>query len=164
MLGTTITSVLQLVLLLIFILMASLSSTTPLAASLMVALVMIFLVPEDANIPFIPPFLEPRQSQFSYGQTLHREVLVIDLLMQVQNYKKMQEWLISKLGEVGARERLTRAVYMFSVGTNDYPTLVLGINPLLITYTPSQYVDMVIGNITSVVTEIYKTGGRKLHS
>ena len=73
--------------------------------------------------------------------------------MQVKNYKKVEEWLISKLGEVGAKERLRRAVYMFSVGTNDYLGLFLGVNPLLTTYdTPSEYVDMVIGNITSVIT------------
>ncbi|KAJ8448292.1 hypothetical protein Cgig2_025216 [Carnegiea gigantea] len=126
---------------------------------------------EDANIPFIPPFLELGQSQFFDGSNFASggagalvetfQGLVIDLHMQVKNYKKVAEWLISKLGKVGARERLSRAVYMFSIGTNDYLTLFLGINPLLITYTPSQYVDMVIGNITSVVSEIYKTGGRK---
>ncbi|KAJ8431658.1 hypothetical protein Cgig2_024130 [Carnegiea gigantea] len=92
--------------------------------------------------------------------SIYIRVQAIDLHMQLRNYKKMEKWLTSKLGEVGATKRLRRALFMFSVGTNDYATLFLTNNTFL-TNTQSQYVDMVIGNITSVVTEIYNTGERK---
>ena len=76
---------------------------------------------------------------------------VIDLHMQLRNYKKVEKWLRKKLGESKARKRMKKAVYLFSIGTNDYMSLFLTNSTFLTAYTPSQYVDMVIANITSVI-------------
>ncbi|XP_021720396.1 GDSL esterase/lipase 5-like [Chenopodium quinoa] len=86
---------------------------------------------------------------------------VIDFHMQLQNYKQVEELFRHKFGEVEAKKRLTSAVYLFSIGANDYLSLFLTNSSILTTYTKSEYVDMVIGNITYVITEIYNTGGRK---
>ncbi|KAJ0074952.1 hypothetical protein Patl1_33828 [Pistacia atlantica] len=49
---------------------------------------------------------------------------------------------------------LSKAVFLFSIGSNDYTS------PFL-TNSTSRYVGMVIGNLTTVLKEIYKSGGRK---
>ncbi|XP_038715092.1 GDSL esterase/lipase 5-like [Tripterygium wilfordii] len=88
-----------------------------------------------------------------YGAALGTKV-VIDLHPQLRNYKKVETWFRDEFGNVEAQERLSRAVHLFSVGLNDY-NAVISIN------ISSNFVDMVIGNITTVIKEIYKSGGRK---
>ncbi|KAJ8448291.1 hypothetical protein Cgig2_025215 [Carnegiea gigantea] len=108
-------------------------------------------IAENANLPFIPPFLQPGEPQFFDGSNFASggagalvktfqglvRVQVIDLPMQLRNYKKVEKWLTCKLGEMGAKKRLRRAVFMFSVGTNDCVTLFLTNNTLSATYTIS---------------------------
>lgn len=77
---------------------------------------------------------------------------VIDLHMQLRNYKKVEKWFKNKLGDVKAKRRLEKAVYLFSIGTNDYASLFfINSSTLLTSYSKSEYVSMVIRNITSVV-------------
>ncbi|KAL2933018.1 GDSL esterase/lipase 5 [Bienertia sinuspersici] len=92
---------------------------------------------------------------------LTNQGLVIDLHMQLENFKKVKELWIDKLGEVKAKKKLTSAVYLFNIGANDYFSLFVFNSTFLTSYTKPEYVNMVIGNITSVITDIYKTGGRK---
>lgn len=129
---------------------------------------------EHANLPLIPPYLQPasKLSQVPHGvnfassgagalvQTFRGSV--INLHEQLDNYKKVEEWLKHKLGEMKARRKLTSAVHLFSIGSNDYISLFMANSTPLTAYTQSQYVHMVISNITSVVHEIYKIGGRKM--
>lgn len=128
-------------------------------------------IAERANLALIPPFLQPGRPRFYDGVNFASagagalvgtfQGSVIDLHMQLRNYKNVEKWLRYKLGNVKARRVLTKAVNMLSIGTNDYMSLFLTNSTLLTTYSKSQYVDMVIGNITSVINEIYKNGGRK---
>ncbi|XP_021716074.1 GDSL esterase/lipase 5-like [Chenopodium quinoa] len=128
-------------------------------------------IAEHANLPFIPPFLQPGKHHFYNGVNFAsaaagalaetNQGLVIDFHMQLQNYKKVEKLFRHKFGEVEAKKRLTSAVYLFSIGANDYLSLFLTNSSILTTYTKSEYVELVIGNITSVITEIYNTGGRK---
>ncbi|XP_010686111.2 GDSL esterase/lipase 5-like [Beta vulgaris subsp. vulgaris] len=119
-----------------------------------------------ANLPLILPFLQPDNGLIngvnfaSAGAGALVQTypgLVINLHEQLRNYKKVESKFRYKFGDVKARKRLTKAVYMFSIGGNDYSSS----STFLTNYPKSEYVDMVIGNITFVITEIYKTGGRK---
>ncbi|KAK9756057.1 hypothetical protein RND81_01G070300 [Saponaria officinalis] len=126
---------------------------------------------EHAHQPSIPPYLQPGKRRFSHGVNFASagagalvetfQGSVIDLHMQVRNYKEVEKWYKQKYGEVKARKRIQSGVYLFSVGINDYTSLFLTNSTLSTTYTKHAYVSMVISNITSVINEIYKMGGRK---
>ncbi|KAF3455551.1 hypothetical protein FNV43_RR00182 [Rhamnella rubrinervis] len=88
-------------------------------------------------------------------------VKVIDLGTQLEYYKKVETWLRNKLGNVEAKARLSRAVYLFSIGSNDYLSLFLTNSTMLNYYNKSQYIGMVIGNLTSAIKEIHTRGGGK---
>ncbi|KNA22654.1 hypothetical protein SOVF_031320 [Spinacia oleracea] len=128
-------------------------------------------IAERANLPSIPPYLQPGKWRFYDGVNFASagggalvgtfKGYVIDLHMQVKHYKTVEKWLKNKLGNVKAKTKLERSVYLFSIGTNDYMSLFLTNSSTHLTHNKSQYVSMVINNITSVVNEIYKTGGRK---
>ncbi|KAL3511573.1 hypothetical protein ACH5RR_024290 [Cinchona calisaya] len=134
-------------------------------------------IAEYAKVPLIAPFLQPGNQEYmmtngvnfasagagALDETFQGEV--INLNKQLLYYTKVEAWLRHKLGNVESKRVLSRAVYLFSIGTNDY------ISPFLITNSTimlasssrsrSQYVDMVIGNLTTVVKAIYERGGRK---
>ncbi|CAN6571121.1 unnamed protein product [Malus baccata var. baccata] len=128
-------------------------------------------IAEYAHLPFVPPFLQPGFHQYYGGanfasagagalvETFQGEV--IDLKTQLKYYKKVETWFRHKLGNVEAKVTFSRAVYLFSIGTNDYISPFLTNSPMLKSYPRSQYVGMVIGNLTSVIKEIYAGGGRK---
>ncbi|XP_021819944.1 GDSL esterase/lipase 5-like [Prunus avium] len=128
-------------------------------------------IAEYAHLPFVPPFLQPGFHQYydgvnfaSSGAGVLVETFqgsVIDLKTQLKYYKKVEKWFRHKLGDVEAKVTLSRAVYLFSIGTNDYISPFLTNSPILKSYSQSQYIGMVIGNLTSVIREIYAGGGRK---
>ncbi|KAJ7951446.1 GDSL esterase/lipase [Quillaja saponaria] len=97
----------------------------------------------------------------SYRFFHHIFNLVIDLKSQLGFFKDVERQLKQKLGEAEARELLSRAVYLTSIGSNDYSFPFITKSNILQLYSPELYVDMVIGNLTSVIKEIYKKGGRK---
>ncbi|XP_014515280.2 GDSL esterase/lipase 5-like [Vigna radiata var. radiata] len=88
--------------------------------------------------------------------------LVIDLRTQGSNYRRVSRELRQQLGEDRGRSLLSTAVYIFSVGGNDYASPLYS-NPLNVTfpYSQQQVVEYVVGNITAVIKEIYNEGGRK---
>ncbi|XP_062088462.1 GDSL esterase/lipase 5-like [Humulus lupulus] len=127
---------------------------------------------EYANLPLIPPFLQPGFRHYYDGVNFASsgagalvetfQGSVIDLKTQLRNYKEVEAWLRKKLGSVGAELALSKAVYLVSIGTNDYLSLALNNSTILYTYSSqSQYVGMVIGNLTAVIKDIYDIGGRK---
>ncbi|KAK2970481.1 hypothetical protein RJ640_023664 [Escallonia rubra] len=69
-------------------------------------------------------------------------------------FKDVEKQLMHKLGDEEAMQLLSRAVYFFSIGGNDYGSLA--------NYSGSrdEIVEMVIGNLTVVIKEIYEQGGR----
>nr|GMC89257.1 GDSL esterase/lipase 1-like [Ipomoea batatas] len=86
--------------------------------------------------------------------------LVISLQAQLRYFKKVSQQLKQEMGIIKSKRLLSNAVYMFSIGSNDYSTFIT--NPTLLnSYTQDQYVDMVVGNMSTVFQEIYKEGGRK---
>ncbi|KAF3456007.1 hypothetical protein FNV43_RR00650 [Rhamnella rubrinervis] len=88
-------------------------------------------------------------------------VKVIDLGTQLEYYKKVETWLRNKLGNAEAKARLSRAVYLFSIGSDDHLSLFLTNSTMLNYYNKSQYIGMVIGNLTSAIKDIHTRGGRK---
>ncbi|KAF3451967.1 hypothetical protein FNV43_RR08063 [Rhamnella rubrinervis] len=128
-------------------------------------------IAEYANLPLIPPFLQPGFHNYYDGVNFASsgagalvetfQGSVIDLGTQLEYYKKVESWLRNKLGNVEAEARFSRAVYLFSIGSNDYLSLFLTNSTMLNYYNKSQYIGMVIGNLTSAIKEIHARGGRK---
>ncbi|KAJ6959730.1 GDSL esterase/lipase 1-like isoform X2 [Populus alba x Populus x berolinensis] len=85
----------------------------------------------------------------------------MDLKTQLSNFKNMEKQLRQKLGASEVKTLLSTAVYIFSIGTNDYMVPFTSNSTVLQSYSKKEYVKMVIGNITTVIQEIYKIGGRK---
>ncbi|KAF5740582.1 GDSL esterase/lipase 5 [Tripterygium wilfordii] len=121
-------------------------------------------IAQFAGMPLIPPFLQPGLHEYHYGVNFAsagsgalvgtHPGKVIDLHAQLRNYKKVETWFRDEFGNVEAQKRLSRAVHLFSVGLNDYFAAISK-------NISSNYVDIVIGNITTVIKEIYESGGRK---
>ncbi|KAL7223878.1 hypothetical protein ACSBR1_025356 [Camellia fascicularis] len=68
---------------------------------------------------------------------------------------------MKQLGDKEAKKILSRAIYLISIGSNDYFTIFATNSSVFKSYPREEYVEMVIGNLTQVVQEIYETGGRK---
>ncbi|XP_062074588.1 GDSL esterase/lipase 1-like [Humulus lupulus] len=128
-------------------------------------------IAECAKLPLIPPYLYPGNYDFRYGVnfassgsgalTETRQGFVIDLKTQLGYFKNVSNQLKQQMGYADAKTLLSRAVYVFSVGNNDYLFPFDTNTTILNSYTTKQYVGMVIGNITQVTQEIYNIGGRK---
>ncbi|XP_061361910.1 GDSL esterase/lipase 5-like [Gastrolobium bilobum] len=126
---------------------------------------------EYANLPLIPPFLQPGNTQYYSGVNFASggagalvetfEGSVIPLKTQARNFKKVATLLRHKLGSSDAKTLLSSAVYMFCIGSNDYFVPFLTHSDVLKSYSHSEYVGMVIGNLTSIIEEVYKRGARK---
>ncbi|GLT59999.1 hypothetical protein SLA2020_327900 [Shorea laevis] len=124
-----------------------------------------------AKLPLIPPFLQPGFHRYYNGvnfasagagalvETFQGDV--IGLKTQLRYFKKVEKRLTRKLGNDEGKMTVSKAVYLFSIGSNDYMSPFLTNSSTLNTYTDSTFVGMVIGNLTSIIKEIYKRGGRK---
>ncbi|KAH7547008.1 hypothetical protein FEM48_Zijuj01G0261400 [Ziziphus jujuba var. spinosa] len=118
-------------------------------------------IAEYAKLPFIPPYLQPGNKLFIYGVNFASggagalvetgKGSVIDLQTQLGYFKNVSRVLREELGDAKAEALLSRAVYLFSVGTNDYAFPFETNSSVLYTYSVEQYVGQ----------EIYEVGGRK---
>ncbi|KAL0319479.1 UNVERIFIED_CONTAM: GDSL esterase/lipase 5 [Sesamum angustifolium] len=134
-------------------------------------------IAQHAKHPLIPPYLDPSRNfddihnyhgvNFaSAGAGLYHSLskdcaVVIDLKTQLKYYKREVAELSRKKGSAEAARISSTAVYLFSIGTNDYISPFLLNSSVLATYPHSEYVEMVIGNLSTVVRAIYRRGGRK---
>ncbi|XP_031266744.1 GDSL esterase/lipase 1-like [Pistacia vera] len=128
------------------------------------------LIAQFANLPILPPYLQPGAHQFTDGANFASAgagVLdethpgTIRLRLQLSYFKDVTKSLKQKLGEAEANRVLRNAVYLFSIGGNDYFSFSQT-NPRASQSSKGQYVKTVIGNLTSVLKEIYNIGGRKI--
>ncbi|KAA8541589.1 hypothetical protein F0562_022741 [Nyssa sinensis] len=128
-------------------------------------------IAEYAKLPLIPPYKQPGNHQFINGVNFasggagalvqtHRG-MVIDFKTQLSYFKDVERLLRQQLGDKEAKKLLTRAVYLVSIGSNDYIFPLVTNSSFFQSYSQEEYVEMVIGNITVVIEEIYKKGGRK---
>ncbi|XP_022777243.1 GDSL esterase/lipase 5-like [Durio zibethinus] len=128
-------------------------------------------IAEHANLPLIPPFLQPGFRQYYLGVNFASagagalaetfRGVVIDLKTQLSYFNKLESRMRQKLGIDEAKLTISRAVYLFSIGTNDYTSPFLTNSTILNNYSHSTYVGMVISNLTTAIKEIYRRGGRK---
>ncbi|PON45115.1 Lipase [Parasponia andersonii] len=136
-------------------------------------------IAEYAKLPLIPPYLYPGYVDFTNGVNfasggagalletrqgyMANKALDKAISLQTQlSYFKNVSWLLrQELGDAEAKTLLSRAVYLFNVGANDYTSLFDTNSSALESLTTAQFVGIVIGNISSVIEEIYKIGGRK---
>ena len=81
---------------------------------------------------------------------------MVDLKTQLGYFKNVGQILRERLGDGEAGELLSRAVYLFSVGANDYAfAFETNSTVVLQSDSPQQLVGIVIGNITSVIQVPY---------
>ncbi|KAB1209148.1 GDSL esterase/lipase 2 [Morella rubra] len=128
-------------------------------------------IAEYAKLPLISPYLNPAYRQYADGANFAsagagalvgtNRGFVVDLQAQLSYFKNLIGMLRRKLGDTDARALLGRAVYLFSIGINDYLAPFATNSSGLLSYSREEYVDMVIGNLTIVIKEIHKNGGRK---
>ncbi|KAG5563171.1 hypothetical protein RHGRI_005803 [Rhododendron griersonianum] len=127
---------------------------------------------EYAKLPLLPPYKQPGNNhQFSNGANFAsagagalvqtHQGRVIDLNMQLIYFKNVKKVLEQHMGETEAKRILSTAVYLFSIGSNDYMLPFVTNSNFFQLNSPEDYVKMVIGNITDVIKEIYEAGGRK---
>ncbi|KAK9052075.1 hypothetical protein SSX86_028703 [Deinandra increscens subsp. villosa] len=135
---------------------------------------------EFAKVPLIPPYLNPSSYRYYYdiganfasagaGALLQTfQGSVISLGSQLRYHKRVVKRLKKRYGNREASNRLSKAVYLFSIGTNDY------ISPYLIISNSTthhsnfnshrhqqQLVQVVIGNLTASIKELHQRGARK---
>ncbi|KAJ4717725.1 GDSL esterase/lipase [Melia azedarach] len=129
-------------------------------------------IAEYAKLPLIPTFLPSTSHEFTFGVNFAsagagalvetHKGFVIDLKTQISYFKIVQKELKQKLGDERTKTLLSRAVYLFSIGSNDYIVPLLANSSVLHSdYSRKQYVATVIGNLTATIKDIYKKGGRK---
>ncbi|CAL0317979.1 unnamed protein product [Lupinus luteus] len=128
-------------------------------------------IAEYANLPLIPPFMEPGNIQYNSGVNFASggagalvetfQGSVISLETQAINFNKVVTRLRDKLGSSEAENLISTAVYMFSIGTNDYLSPFLTASDFLNFPSHSEYVGTVIGNLSSIIQRIYNGGARK---
>ncbi|TXG61708.1 hypothetical protein EZV62_013071 [Acer yangbiense] len=132
--------------------------------------VIVDFIAEYAKLPLIPPFFEPSAdctngANFASGGAgvlpETNQGMVIDLPTQLKNFEVVQKSLIEKLGEAEAEKVISEAVYLISIGSNDYMGGYLGNPKMQETYNYQTYIGMVIGNLTQTIQVLYKKGGRK---
>lgn len=75
---------------------------------------------------------------------------MIDLKAQLSYFTNLEGQLIQKLGDAEAKALLSRAVYLIAIGSNDYAAAVSANSSA----SPEEYVNMVNGNLTSVIRVI----------
>lgn len=125
---------------------------------------------EYANLPLIPPFLQP-SADFVHGVNFAsggagvlpetNQGLVIDLKTQLAYFEEVRKSLVEKLGDVEGQKLISEAVYFISIGSNDYMGGYLGNPKMQELYPPEQFLMMVTGNLTQAIQELYSKGGRK---
>ncbi|XP_022762418.1 GDSL esterase/lipase 1-like [Durio zibethinus] len=128
-------------------------------------------IAEYAGLPLIPAYMQPDNKNFIDGVNFAsggagalietHQGYVIGLKTQVSYFKKVKKSLQQELGDAKAHKLLSRAVYLISIGTNDYLFPFSRNSSVRQSYLEEEFVAMVIGNMTISIKEIYKKGGRK---
>ncbi|MBA0623150.1 hypothetical protein Godav_008633 [Gossypium davidsonii] len=128
-------------------------------------------IAEFANLPLIPPYLQPGNHEFTYGVNFASagagalsetyQGFVIDLKTQLSYFKKVAKLMRKELGDAEATVIFSKAVYLINIGGNDYISFLTSNSTVFQSSSKQEYVAMVMGNLTETIEEIYKKGGRK---
>ncbi|XP_039003831.1 GDSL esterase/lipase At2g42990-like [Hibiscus syriacus] len=125
--------------------------------------------------PIIPAYLDPafNISDFATGvcfasaatgyDNATADILkVIPLWKEVEYYKEYQKKLRAYLGDRTASEVISEALYVISIGTNDFVENYYALPKRKSQLTVQQYEDFLIGIAENFVRQIYSLGARKL--
>ncbi|GFZ04317.1 GDSL-motif lipase 5 [Actinidia rufa] len=120
-------------------------------------------IAEYAKLPLIPAYLKPGDHQFEYGANFasggagalveSHQGFVIDLHTQLSYFKDVVKLLRQKLGDKVAKQLLCNAVYLISIGGNDY----LARSSIYQSYPIGEYVELVFGNLSTVIKVITRS-------
>ncbi|KAJ0007094.1 hypothetical protein Pint_29364 [Pistacia integerrima] len=125
------------------------------------------IVPDFAakysNLPLWEPYLQPGSHNFSNGANFASAgagVLEESEPLTLSYFKEVANLLKQQLGDAEAKKILADAIYFSSFGGVDYMSFIDDTaNPTKL--QQREFVNMVIGNFTDVIMEIYEMGGRK---
>ncbi|XP_021833180.1 GDSL esterase/lipase 1-like [Prunus avium] len=122
-------------------------------------------IAEYAKLPYSPPFLQPGLNNYTYGVNFAsagagslaetHQGYVIDLKTQLCQFKKVVKQLRHKLGHAEAKTFLSKAVYLISIGNNDYFAPFTSNSSLFESHSHKEFVGLVIGNLKKVIKVIY---------
>lgn len=87
---------------------------------------------------------------------------VIPLSQQLEYFKKYKERLMFAKGAAVADEIIAEALYIFSVGTNDFIVNYFVLPLRRAEYTTAEYVTYLIGLAEAAVRDVYDLGARKI--
>ncbi|KAM1010298.1 hypothetical protein ACFX13_046525 [Malus domestica] len=87
---------------------------------------------------------------------------VIPLWKEVEYYKEYQNKLKAYVGHDKAKEILTEALYLISLGTNDFLENYYVLPRRRMQFTVRQYEDFLVGLSENFIREIYSLGVRKI--
>ncbi|KAI7741172.1 hypothetical protein M8C21_019351 [Ambrosia artemisiifolia] len=129
---------------------------------------------EHASLPLIPPYLDPMSHAFFHiganfasagaGALLQTfQGSVISLQTQLRYHKRVEKVLRKMYGNTKANTILSKAVYLFSIGSNDYtsPYLITNSTHFNSSYSNAHLVRIVIGNLTTAIKDLHHRGARK---
>ncbi|XP_054780204.1 GDSL esterase/lipase 1-like [Prosopis cineraria] len=119
-----------------------------------------------AKLPIFQAYLKPGAQDYTNGANfasggaavLNLAPFGISFPKQVSYLKDVVNSLKQKYGEKEANRIMGSAVYLFSIGGNDYFRLSQNLTAL----EQAQHVQNVIGNLTNSLKEVYRLGGRKI--
>ncbi|GAB4825216.1 hypothetical protein Ancab_008091 [Ancistrocladus abbreviatus] len=97
-----------------------------------------------------------------YDNATSDVLAVIPLWKELENYKQYQVRLREYLGEQRANEILSEALYLMSLGTNDFLENYFTLPNRRSEFSVEQYQDFLIGIAKNFIKEIYQLGGRKI--
>ncbi|KAL4555458.1 hypothetical protein LXL04_038077 [Taraxacum kok-saghyz] len=125
--------------------------------------------------PFVPAFLDPAYniSDFAtgvcfasagtgYDNATSAVLSVIPLWREVEYYKEYQTKLRSYLGDEKANTVISEAVYLISMGTNDFLENYYTLPDRKSQYNVTQYQDYLVSIAELFVKELYALGARKV--
>ncbi|BBM97527.1 hypothetical protein MPTK1_1g06380 [Marchantia polymorpha subsp. ruderalis] len=130
-----------------------------------------------ANQPFVPAYLDPKSrgtailGGLNYASaaggildsTGANYIGRISLNQQLQYFQKTQQEFAQLLGPVGAQQALSKALYFFVIGSNDYiNNYLLAGSQTARQYTPKQYEALLVNEFARQITALYNFGARKI--
>ncbi|KAM0885723.1 hypothetical protein ACQ4PT_030134 [Festuca glaucescens] len=87
---------------------------------------------------------------------------VIPLSQQLEYFKEYKERLNLAKGEVVAEKIISEALYVFSIGTNDFMVNYFHMPLRPAEYTPEEYINYLVGLAKAAVRDVYELGARKV--
>ncbi|KAH9565502.1 hypothetical protein CY35_04G081800 [Sphagnum magellanicum] len=126
-------------------------------------------------LPFAPPYLQPNATfnkgiNFASGGSgvlnTTNAGLAIPLGVQLKQYQNATAVLVKELGVVGAKNLISKALFLIASGSNDLTAFLI----LLATASPAeqkqynatQYISSIIDGYTTALETLYASGARKV--